>query len=186
MRESSGADPFAAAQVLSEWHQNTRFTDGDGAPARLSLSKGDFRQLCEAAARNSDADRLLEILQHAEAVKIYDDEIVATRRELILGDTHPASVARAARLSAEFVTTLTHNLTRSVSEPHRFERTVVSSKLASRNVPSLLAYLSVHGQAFLEDLDAWMSTREAETISNESEVGVGVYLYVRKNSQQTV
>ena len=90
-----------------------------------------------------------------------------------------SAVARATHLAAEFVSTLTHNLTRPVSEPSRFERTVVSSKLSPRSVPALLAYLSLHGQAFLEDLDSWMSSRESSETA--SEVGVGVYLYVRKD-----
>jgi hypothetical protein len=178
-RSSADSDAFSAAQVLSEWHQNTAFLDQDGLPVRISATDRSFAQLCASACESADPENMLEILIHAGAVERSGGELVVSRRELILGDTHPASVARATHLAAEFISTLTHNLTRQVSAPSRFERTVVSSKLSPRSVPSLLAYLSLHGQAFLEDLDSWMSSRESSETG--SEVGVGVYLYARKD-----
>lgn len=176
--ENAGeSDIFRAAQVLSEWHQNPTFLDRDGLPAPLSLAQRQFVGLCSVAAEDADPEKLLDLLTHAGAVECRGDYLVATRRELILGETHPAAVARAVRVSSEFIATLTHNLSRSVSEPSRFERAVVTEKLTPRNIPPLLAYLSVHGQAFLEDLDSWMSSREEDSAGTE--VGVGVYLYVR-------
>ena len=178
-RTSEESDAFSAAQVLSEWHQNPEFLGVDGGPAPLSATDSSFKRLCASACESANSDTMLEILLHAGAIARRADSLIASRRELILGDTHPASVARATRLSAEFLSTMTHNLTRSVSESSRFERTVVNSKLSPRSVPSLLAYLSVHGQAFLEDLDSWMSARE--TTDSGTDVGVGVYLYVRRD-----
>ena len=178
-RSAADFDAFSAAQVLTEWHQNIEFIDKEGLPRRISAIDQSFDRLCASACESATPESMLEILMHAGAVERVGDELVASRRELILGDTHPSSVARATHLAAEFVSTLTHNLTRPVSEPSRFERTVVSSKLSPRSVPALLAYLSLHGQAFLEDLDSWMSSRESSETA--SEVGVGVYLYVRKD-----
>ena len=177
--DSEESDAFIAAQVLTEWHQNPAFLDTEGKPRELSITANEFSTLCNSASDAADASRILELLLHAGAMELRGKSALATRRELIIGDTHPAAVSRAVRLSSEFISTLTHNLARPMSEPSRFERTVVTSKLAARNVPSLLAYLSLHGQAFLEDLDSWMSARE--TADSGTEVGVGVYLYVRKD-----
>ena len=153
-------DAFVAAQVLSEWHQNSMFLDTGGNPMPLSLVVDDFSSLCRSASGAAQPEQVLDLLTQAGAVKIQGDVVTATRREFILGDTHPVAVARAIRLAAEFSSTLNHNLRRSVSEPSRFERSVVNVRVASRQIPALLGYLSVHGQAFLEDLDSWMSGRE--------------------------
>jgi hypothetical protein len=169
-------DVFLAGQVLSEWHQNDAFLNGDGNPKSLSISAGEFAALCRTASVESKPDRLLELLAQAGTVSIEADSVTAHRRELILDYPHPAAVTRAIRLSAEFTGTLHHNLSRSVREPGLFERTVVSTKVAPRQIPSLLAYLSVHGQSFLEDLDEWMSARESTTVAPA--IGVGVYLFV--------
>jgi hypothetical protein len=169
-------DVFLAGQVLSEWHQNNAFLDGDGNPKSLSISEGEFATLCRTASVESKPDRLLELLAQAGTVSIEEDRVTANRRELILDYPHPAAVTRAIRLSAEFSGTLFHNLSRNVREPGLFERTVVSTKVAPRQIPSLLAYLSVHGQSFLEDLDEWMSVRES-TKSGPT-IGVGVYVFV--------
>jgi len=169
-------DAFVAGQVLSEWHQNGQFLDSEGAPRPLSLSAGEFTALCRTASVSVAADRVLELLKRAEAAEVEGDRVSARRRELILDCAHPASIMRAIRLSAEFATTLNQNLSRGVQEPRLFERTVVSTKLAKMHVPSLLAYLNIHGQSFLEDLDAWMSAREGA--ASGPAVGIGVYVFV--------
>ena len=173
---SEDVDPFVASQVLSEWHENADFLAIDGAPARLSVVDGQFRKLCDAAAVKANPIELLELLIHAGAVRRTGDTVTATRRELIVGENHPAGVARAVRMLRDLASTLNHNLTRIVGEAGRFERSVANSKLPARQLPALLAYLSVHGQSFLEDLDSWMSARESE--STFQTIGVGLYLFV--------
>lgn len=176
MQPVADAEAFIAAQVLSEWYQNTAYLDADCNPMALSLAVNEFSNLCRSASGAADPATILDLLIQAGAVKIQGDLVSATRREFILGDTHPVAVARAVRLASEFSSTLNYNLRRHVGEPSRFERTVVNVRLAPRQIPALLGYLSVHGQSFLEDLDSWMSARE--TSEYASAVGVGVYAFV--------
>jgi len=168
---------FSAAQVLSEWHQSPEFLSIDGTPRPLSLSAGDFGALCKATRTKSEPAHILELLIHAGAIKKTGDNLIATRREIIIGDSHPAAAARAIRIAASFLSTLKHNLTRNVREAPRFERTVVMPFFSERHIPSLLAYLSVHAQSLLEDLDAWMENRSAK--EDGTEVGVGIYFFRR-------
>jgi hypothetical protein len=169
-------DAFIAGEVLSEWHENPHFLTATGVPAPLSLAAGAFSRLCKSVSVEADEDELLKLLTQAGAVHNDGNTVTATRRELIVGDNHPAGIARAIRMSSEFASTLNHNLSRSVREPGRFERSVASSKLSPRHVPALLAYLSVHGQSFLEDLDSWIAARESSC--TECTIGVGIYLFV--------
>jgi len=173
-------DLFAAAQVITEWHENHEFLAANGLPKALSLSNGQFRRLCNAAAPSADPLRILELLTHVNAVSLNDDALLATRRDLIVGDGHPAAVRRATEVAAGFTSTLAHNLIRSVAEPSRFERTAVQSSFSNRDLPGLYAYLSMHGGNFLEELDAWMAKRVAK--SEGKKVGVGIYFFVESNS----
>jgi hypothetical protein len=170
---------FSAAQVLSEWHQNPDFLSVDGTPRTLSLSAGDFGNLCRSTRTKSEPAHILELLIHAGAIKKTGDNLIADRREIIMGDSHPAAAARAIRIAGSFLSTLKHNLTRNVREAPRFERTVVMPFFSERHIPSLLAYLSVHAQSLLEDLDAWMESRSAS--EDGTEVGVGIYFFRRNN-----
>jgi hypothetical protein len=168
-------DAFVAAQALGEWHTNTRFLDRYGGPASLSISAGEFTALCQTASAEADHMSVLDFLQQADAVSVNGDIVRATRRDLLLGFGHPGAVARAIRLATGFSRTLNRNLTCSLIQPNCFERTVVNTKLAKRQLPALHAYLSVHGQSFLEDLDSWMSSRESNV--DGPRVGVGLYLF---------
>ena len=169
-------DLFTASQVLSEWHENARFLTHEGLPSELSVASGGFSALCRAATVDSDASEVLELLLQAGAVNRHGDFVAATRRELIVGDNQSGAVTRAVGMASDLVSTLNHNLTRTVGEPGRFERSVANNRMSLRQMPALLAYLSLHGQSFLEDLDSWM----AERTSNAplATIGVGVYLFV--------
>jgi hypothetical protein len=169
-------DAFTAGEVLSEWHENPHFLTSEGMPAPLSIAAGAFSRLCTAASAESDQDELLDVLTRAGAVRRDGDTVIATRRELILSDNHPAGVNRAIRMSSEYTSTLNHNLSRAMDDPGRFERNVASSKLSPRHVPALLGYLKVHGQSFLEDLDSWIAARESGSAG--CTIGVGVYLFI--------
>ena len=124
----------------------------------------------------SDPNRLLQLLAQAGAIRIEGNRAIAQRRELVMDYAHPAAVNRAIQLSADFASTLHHNLSRDARDPGRFERAVVTTRLSCRHVPSLLAYLRIHGQSFLEDLDEWMAARES--VEAGTPIGVGVYLFV--------
>jgi hypothetical protein len=169
---------FLAASILTEWHQNDFFCQPDGTPKALSVKNGEFSELCRSVSIDADSTIMLDLLQISGAVKVSEGSATAIRRELILGDFHPAAVARAIQLSAEFISTLYRNLGASKTNPKLFERTVVNTKIMPEHVPALLAFLGTHGQSFLEDVDSWMSVRESPI--EHGAVGVGMYLFVRE------
>ncbi len=178
LTEESSENIFILGQILSEWHQNPRFLDEIGVPRALNLVSGEFAELCSAASVHYAPEKILELLTQAGAVEVQDSELRILRRDLIMDFAHPAAVRRAIAVSTAFASTLHHNLTRSVSEPGLFERTVSATRLHKRHIPSLLAYLALHGQSFLEDLDSWMTSRA--TTDSDATIGVGVYTFVSK------
>lgn len=173
---SAFVDSLGASQALSAWHEHPRFLTADGTPAALSLSRGQFAKLCRASGTNSSADQALELLVKSGAVRRDGDVVTVTRRHLIVGDNQPVGVVRATRMVQALLSTVIHNLNRGTDEPGRFERSVANRRLSAKQVPALLAHLSIHGQSFLEDLDSWMSARESD--ETPETIGVGVFLFV--------
>jgi len=174
------ADPVFASQVLTHWHESERFLGTDGSPRRLSLAAGEFAELCAATGDRSRASSALDLLLASGAVHRHDDNISAIRRDVIVGQSLRSSVDLVFRLCGEFAKTLNYNLTRSEDEPRLFERTALSTRFAARHVPALLAYLALHGEGFLEDVDNWMKTRDSD--SEGMTVGVGVHLFLSKHT----
>jgi hypothetical protein len=180
LTEPSENEALVAAQVLGEWYENSRFLNSSALPKQLSIKAGEFKSLCEIADLRAEPKRILQLLQDSGAVSIESDLVSPICREFIPNREDPAAVGRAIGISSEFTSTLTKNVTRNNKDTALFERTVVSEKLTPRNMSSLLAYLNVHGQSFLEDLDAWMTSREEA--DEGFSVGVGVYLFINEGT----
>ena len=174
--QSDCADPVFASQVLTHWHESDNFLDEDGAPKKLSISANEFEDLCAAAGDRGRASSALALLLASDAICQRGDVVSTVRRDVIVGQSLRSGVDLAIRLCGEFARTLNHNHTRSHDEPRRFERTAVSTRFPSRHVPALLAYLSLHAESFLEDLDNWLKARDTD--AETTTVGVGVHLFL--------
>jgi hypothetical protein len=170
------ADPLFASQALTHWHESAEFLESDGSPRPLSLERNEFEDLCAAVGDRSRAGSALGLLLTSGAVSQRGGMLSALRRNVIVGQSLRSGVDLAIRLCGEFAKTLNYNQTRSNHEPRRFERTALSTKFAARHVPALLAYMSLHAESFLEDLDNWLKARDSE--SDSITVGVGVHLFL--------
>ena len=76
--------------------------------------------------------------------------------------------------------TLAHNVDSERTEPPRFEGMASNPRVARIHLEDFQRYLDTRGQAFLEEIDAWLAAHEVdETESSKSEnvrLGAGVYL----------
>lgn len=174
--DSRTPEAFQASQILSKWHQDEFFLDTEAQPRKLSLRE--FSQLCRETAPGLSPDIALKILIDAKAVARDNDLVEVTSRALLLKNPNPEGVERAVELMTGYVSTLSKNLQSGPNDTKLFERAVVNTQVPSKQIPALLAYLNLHGQSFLEDLDAWMSTRERQ--EDSLTVGVGMYLFVKE------
>lgn len=172
------ADPLFASQVLTHWHECEAFLDANGTPKKLSLIASEFDDLCDAAGDRSRAGSALSLLLASGAVIQSADTVSPARRSVIVGQSFRPGVELAIRLCGEFAKTLNYNQTRSDDEPRRFERTALSTRFAAQHVPALLAYLSLHAESFLEDIDNWLKARESLADSESLTAGVGVHLFL--------
>ena len=75
-------------------------------------------------------------------------------------------------------TTLENNITRTTTDQPRFERRALSLNVDPRALPEFRAFLEAEGQAFLERVDAWLTTHRVDQDAARSpaiRLGVGVY-----------
>jgi len=80
---------------------------------------------------------------------------------------------------ADIATTCTHNLTRNVKTPARFERAAVNDRVRVSALPEFRRFLNQEGQAFLERVDVWLTEHEARDDAGSAHatirLGAGMY-----------
>lgn len=191
-REQLEASPEAlsgyvtkASLVLSAWHLDPDFIDGHGQPRALAVDGADVS--FEALVRRcggSDVrpSTLLKELRSAGAVRLRPDgKLEALQRNYIPHAMDEQLIRLWGTVMADMATTYVHNLTRTGKVPARFERSAVNDRIPRSALPEYRKFLEQEGQAFLERLDAWLTTHEARGSGADEEeadairLGAGVY-----------
>lgn len=170
--------------VLSTWHQDPEFLDAHGQPLVLPLD-GEGASFAVLLHRCGAGDvrpsTLLKELRDAGALRETPDG----RLEALMRDYIPQSMdADLVRLWGTVISdvamTYLHNLTRREKLPARFERAAMSAHVRAQALPEFREFLEIEGQAFLERVDAWLTTHRARADHPSEEagairLGAGVY-----------
>ena len=171
------------AQVLSGWHVDPEFLDDEGRPAVLRMS-GEQRGL-EALLRRYAGDLphgafLKELLQLGVVEKAGKKGYRVRARDYLRGPADPDIVRQLGVALHDHAVTLTHNVNTDRSEPARFEGMASTPQLAPRYATAFARFAAERGQAFLEEIDAWLVRHEINGSKGEGRrgvrIGLGVYL----------
>ena len=180
--ENWSAHVSKAALVLSAWHQDPQFLDGEGRPRRLALS-GDGTHSFAALLRSCGAgdlrpSTLLKELRAAGAVRATPDgELEVVQRSFVPQSMDAQLIALWGKRMTDLGHTYVHNLTHTARDPARFERAAVNDRIDARTVPEFRAFLEREGQGFLERLDAWLTAHQAQDPNQAATVRLGAGLY---------
>ncbi len=172
----------AATRVLSGWHQDPDYLDGQGQPRTIPASgiAPSFEDLCCRYAGDIPSSALLKELSSVGAVSRGDDQALrALGRVYIPLRVDTGKVLRAGNVLEDVGATVVHDLTCPPREPLRFERRAVNDRVAQRHLPAFRAFLEHEGQAFLERVDEWLTRHEAtaeeRSRGDTLRLGAGVY-----------
>ena len=172
----------SATRVLSGWHQDADYLDGDGRPREIPAvgPPPSFEDLCRRYGGDIPYSALLKELRAVGAVSRGDDSrLSAQSRVYIPLQVDPAKVLRAGSVLQDIGTTVVHDLTATSKQALRFERRATNDRIAARHEAAFRAFLESEGQAFLERADEWLTRHEAteqEIADGEAlRLGVGVY-----------
>jgi hypothetical protein len=103
-------------------------------------------------------------------------------RDYLRGAADPDIVRQLGVALHDHGATLTHNVNTERTEPPRFEGMASTPRLASRYARLFAKFAGERGQAFLEEIDAWLVRHEVkrsdkkESDKHGVRVGMGVYL----------
>jgi hypothetical protein len=174
------------SQVLSGWHVDPEFLDAGGHPAVLSAT-GETRSI-EALLRRYAGDLphgafLKELQQLGLVERTGDDGFRVLARDYLRGAADPDIVRQLGVALHDHGATLAHNVNTEKTEPARFEGMASTPRLAPRYVRAFAKFAAERGQAFLEEIDAWLVRHEVKS-GDKKEVddqdgvraGIGVYL----------
>lgn len=167
-----------ATQVLSGWYHDAEFLGPDGLPRELPLEgdSGSFTALLHRYAPGIPPVAMIKELKAAEAIgEAADGSLRALKRQYIPQQLDEAKIRLWGSILHDLGTTLEHNLTRPAQVAPRFERRAVSVRVDPRALPRFRELLEAKGQAFLEDIDDWLTANEVAPDVPGMRLGVGVY-----------
>ncbi len=150
------------SRVLSGWHQDRDFVDGDGKPLPLPLEGPvpSYAALVKRYGGDVPATTILGELKRTAAVHVADDTVRALRRNYRLDTVDAAALLRAGSVLQDIGHTVTHNLYHGPRHESRLEARASNVNVPPWAVPAYRKFIYAEGQAFLEKVDAWLSTNE--------------------------
>jgi hypothetical protein len=173
-----------ASLVLSAWHLDPEYLDGDGKPALLQLDGEGMTfatLLRRCGAGDIQPSTLLKELVSVGAVRRRPDgRLEALQRSYIPHATDEQLIRLWGSVLADVASTYAHNLARTGRTRARFERAAVNAQIAAGAVAEFQEFLDREGQAFLERIDAWLTAHEVGKSGPESaeasvRLGAGLY-----------
>ena len=145
---------------------------------------------------------ILKEMVRLNLVKLENNKAMVLQRDYFPAQSDPEALLRASSVIAELSETLYHNLY--IADPDRpglkkilrFERRASNNFMDVKHKKAFYKKLDEEGQAFLENIDSWMSERERSLsppklnqLSNENDenadfrFSVGVFGFDRETKQ---
>lgn len=176
------------AQVLSGWHVDPEFLDSAGQPAVLTAEGPG--QSVEALLKRYAGDlphgAFVKELVELGLVEKVDGGFRVLARDYLRSAADPDIVRQLGVALHDHAATLVHNVNTERNEPARFEGMATTTRLAPRYARAFAEYAAERGQAFLEEIDAWLVRHEVKDQDESQEpggvrMGLGVYLIKDSN-----
>lgn len=175
-----------ATRLLSGWHQDKDFLDQNGKPLRLPEQGGEhsFEALFQRYGGDIALPTMVKELLKTGAIRRHDDG----RFEVLMRYYQPAvaddeNLQFAVNRIRDVIATMNNNVFADADHPPRFGGFAANDRIPRSVIAQFHAYLDVRGQAFLEEVDDWL-TRHAMDVSESSEplARVGISLFATEES----
>ena len=171
------------SQILTGWYTDPDFSDGSGNP--IELAKDSDTRSLKALLKRFGGDLphgaiIKELLELGLITKLPNGTYRANSRIYARTQLDPDIVRQMGVALHDHASTLAHNVDRDRTAAAKFERIAAVDNLAPKYVKNFTVLLEERGQAFLEEMDHWLSrhvtTGSETTNSGGVRTGVGLYL----------
>ena len=169
-----------ATRVLSGWYQDPNYLGSDGQPLPLSESGNapSFESLCRQYGGGVATATMLKELLHTETIARAEGELLIPKRRYY----HPArhddeNLLWAVNLIRDLTATMNNNVFKTDQTISRFGRKAENTEIPESCRESFREYLDKRGQAFLEEIDDWLTEHATDEEGGSPcvRVGVGVF-----------
>jgi len=181
-------------RLLTGWHQDSDFTGPYGLPYEVQFDappgRRSFSELVRRYTSDVPADEMLDELKRIGAVlDLGNGYYRVLIRSYIPSAEDPAKFHAMSVAFTDLAKTLDQNL-RPDEDQKIFERRVWAPNGISQSAAvEFDSFVKDRGQQFLEMIDDWLSTKEAEAIKNDAQprvkVGLATYMFVRPVEETT-
>ncbi|MEL7451367.1 MAG: DUF6502 family protein [Pseudomonadota bacterium] len=171
-------------EILTGWHTDPDFLDGNGKPRRLAENDdGDgplFGDLLRRYAGDLPHIALTkEMLQAGVMEADGKGHLQVLKRDYVHATLSDDLIEYMGQSLHDHATTLDYNLNPDKKGPARFERRATNHFIERRHAKALYALVETTGLEFLENVDGWLARHEVNDTTEDDGVrmGVGVYLF---------
>ena len=173
-------------RVLGGWINDPVFLRKDGNPRDLDYEGvGSFSELVKKYSGDMPVAAMQKALTASSNIKFTDDNQVRLFSHAYLPSDDP--LEKLAILGADtrqFIETIDFNLT-AAEESLRFQRKASNPRVAVASIPQIKQFLRRRGQAFLEEMDLYLSQHETDDDSTR-ELSIGLFYHESEDADREV
>jgi hypothetical protein len=175
-----------AIRVLGGWINDSRYLRKDGVPRDLEYDGSDsFSELVKFYSGDMPVAAMQKVLLNAGNIKFTDDGKVRLMSHAYLPSNDPVEkLTILGNDTSQLVETIDYNLTAD-EEALRFQRKASNPRVARASIPQIKQFLQRKGQAFLEEIDLYLSQHETDDDS-ATELSVSVFYHESSDENQEV
>jgi len=177
-----------ATRVLSGWFQDADYVDASGLPLLLKESgpKPSFDALCGAYSGDIAMPTMLKELLNTQTIERTENNLLrAVRRYYQPATLDDERLLWAAALIRDLSASVNGNLFQESKSLPPFVRKAENIHVRSDSISQFRTLLDDRGQAFLEEIDAWLTEHEQMDTGEASDaVRLGVGLFAIQDSNK--
>ncbi len=164
-------------RVLGGWINDPDYLRADGLPKDLVYDgDGSFSSLVRKYSGDMPVAAMQRALTKSGNICMTNDNHVRLLNHAYLPSDDPVEHINILGVdTAQLIDTINHNLTAS-GEDLRFQRKASNHLVSKDAVPAIKRFLSRKGQAFLEEVDHYLTEHEAEN-GDTTELSVSVFYH---------
>ena len=164
-------------RVLGGWINDPVFLRKDGNPRDLDYEgAGSFSELVKKYSGDMPVAAMQKALSASSNIKLTDDNQVRLLSHAYLPSDDPVEkLAILGTDTRQLIETIDFNLT-AAEEDLRFQRKASNPRVAVAALPGIKQFLRRRGQAFLEELDLYLSQHESDDDSAR-EIGIALFYH---------
>lgn len=180
-----------ATRLLSGWYQDPEYLDSESSP-RLLDENGpapSFETLCARYGGDIPMTAMLKELLKTQAIeRSADGQLRATRRYYQPAAHDSENLRWAMSLVNDLTETMNNNVFLEKTNTPRFGGSAENDLIPTSALPKFREFVDRHGQAFLEEIDDWLTehaSHDSLEVKERVRIGVGLFAIENKPKMET-